>query len=109
MRAGGTEYHRRSHTPEIAGSTPAPATTARRQVSCADTAHAAIGMVYYKRQETGEIAHEKEREMTVLHVMNNKQHEHKEKRFWFCQERSFVMPVLEKQSMHYSGAAKPGT
>ena len=26
LRVGGTEYHRRSHTPEIAGSTPVPAT-----------------------------------------------------------------------------------
>ncbi len=28
-----------------------------------------------------------------------KQHRHEQKRFWFCQERQFVMPVSEKQIM----------
>ena len=36
---------------------------------------------------------------TMLYVMICKQHRHEEKRFWFCQERQFVMLVLEKQIM----------
>jgi len=36
---------------------------------------------------------------TMLYVMICKQHRHEEKRFWFCQERQFVMPVSEKQIM----------
>ena len=35
----------------------------------------------------------------MLYVMVCKQHRHEEKRFWVCQERQFVMPVLEKQIM----------
>ena len=35
----------------------------------------------------------------MLYSMICKQHRHEEKRFWFCQERQFVMPVLEKQIM----------
>ena len=35
----------------------------------------------------------------MLYTMICKQHRHEEKRFWFCQERQFVMPVLEKQIM----------
>ena len=38
-----------------------------------------------------------EGENDMLYVMICKQHRHEEKRFWFCQERQFVMPVLEKQ------------
>ena len=33
----------------------------------------------------------------MLYTMICKQHRHEEKRFWFCQERQFVMPVSEKQ------------
>ena len=32
-----------------------------------------------------------------------KQHRHEQKRFWFCQERQFVMPVSEKQIMPVTG------
>ena len=35
----------------------------------------------------------------MTYTMICKQHEHEEKRFWFCQRRSFVMPVPEKQIM----------
>ena len=38
----------------------------------------------------------------MLYMMICKQHRHEEKRFRFCQERRFVMPVLEKQIMHFS-------
>ena len=40
-----------------------------------------------------------EGENDMLYVMVCKQHRHEEKRFWVCQERQFVMPVLEKQIM----------
>ena len=33
----------------------------------------------------------------MLYTVICKQHRHEEKRFWFCQERQFVMPVSEKQ------------
>ena len=33
----------------------------------------------------------------MLYTMICKQHKHEEERFWFRQERYFVMPVLEKQ------------
>ena len=42
----------------------------------------------------------KRRNATMLYMMICKQHRHEEERFWFCQERQFVMPVLEKQIMH---------
>ena len=35
----------------------------------------------------------------MIYAMICKQHRHEEKRFWFRQERSFVMPVSEKQIM----------
>ena len=35
----------------------------------------------------------------MAYMMICKQHRHEEKRFWFCQERGFVMPVSEKQIM----------
>lgn len=40
---------------------------------------------------------------TMLYAMICKQHRHEEKRFWFCQERQFVMPVSEKQIMPVTG------
>jgi len=39
----------------------------------------------------------KRRNATMLYTVICKQHRHEEKRFWFCQERRFVMPVSEKQ------------
>ena len=42
----------------------------------------------------------------MLYTMICKQHKHEEKRFWFCQERQFVMPVLEKQIMHITEASR---
>ena len=38
----------------------------------------------------------------MLYMMICKQHRQEEERFWFCQERQFDMPVLEKQIMHLS-------
>ena len=35
----------------------------------------------------------------MLYVMICRQHRHEQKRFWFCQERLFAMPVSEKQIM----------
>ena len=37
----------------------------------------------------------------MIYVMICKQHRHEQKRFWFCQERQFVMPVSEKQIMPF--------
>ena len=42
----------------------------------------------------------------MLYTMICKQHRHEEKRFWFCQERQFVMPVLEKQIMHITEVSR---
>ena len=39
----------------------------------------------------------------MLYVMICKQHKHEQKRFRFCQERHFVMPVSEKQIIAISG------
>ena len=51
-----------------------------------------------------EIKHsEKGREITMLYSMICKQHRHEEKRFWFCQERRFVMPASELQIVPYMG------
>ena len=33
----------------------------------------------------------------MTYTMICKQHRHEGKRFWFCQERCFVMPVSAKQ------------
>ena len=39
----------------------------------------------------------------MLYTVFCKQHRHEEKRFWFCQERHFVMPVSEgMQNMQLS-------
>ena len=35
----------------------------------------------------------------MMYAMVCKQFRKEEERFWFCQERQFVMPVLEKQIM----------
>lgn len=40
--------------------------------------------------------------MTYITVC--RQHRHEEERFWFCQERQFVMPVLEKQIGDHIGS-----
>lgn len=42
----------------------------------------------------------------MLYTMICKQHRHEEERFWFCQERQFVMPVLEKQIMHITEVSR---
>ena len=42
----------------------------------------------------------------MLYTMICKQHRHEEERFWFCQERQFVMPVLEKQIMHMAEGSR---
>ena len=47
-------------------------------------------------RRTGEF---QEGEKTMLYVMICRQHRHEQKRFWFCQERLFAMPVSEKQIM----------
>ena len=39
----------------------------------------------------------------MLYTRICKQHRHEEKRFWFCQERHFDMPVSEKQIMPVTG------
>ena len=39
----------------------------------------------------------------MIYAMICKQHRHEEKRFWFRQERPFVMPVSEKQIMPVTG------
>ena len=39
----------------------------------------------------------------VVYAMVCKQHRYEQKRFWFCQERQFVMPVSEKQIMPVTG------
>ena len=39
----------------------------------------------------------------MLYSMICKQHRHEEKRFWFCQERRFVMPASELQIVPYMG------
>ena len=38
-------------------------------------------------------------EKTMIYAAICKQHRHEQKRFWFFQERQFVMPVSEKQIM----------
>jgi hypothetical protein len=45
----------------------------------------------------------KRRNATMLYTMICKQHRHEEKRFWFCQERKFVVPMSEKQIMQATG------
>ena len=42
----------------------------------------------------------KRRNTTMTYTMICKQHRHEEKRFWFHQERRFVMPVSELQIIH---------
>ena len=39
----------------------------------------------------------KRRGTAMTYMMICKQHREGEKRFWFCQEREFAMPVPEKQ------------
>ena len=39
----------------------------------------------------------------MTYTMICKQHRQEEMRFWFCQERGFVMPVSEKQIMSITG------
>ena len=36
----------------------------------------------------------------MAYMMICKQNRHEEKRFWFCQEREFVMPASEVQIIH---------
>ncbi len=38
----------------------------------------------------------------MLYAMICKQHRHEEKRFWFHQERRFVMPASELQIVPYT-------
>ena len=50
-----------------------------------------------------EPANIKKENETMLYMMICKQHRQEEKRFWFCQEREFVMPVSEKQIWTVTG------
>ena len=38
----------------------------------------------------------------MTYTMIYKQHRQEEKRFWFCQERGFLMPVSEKRTLSLS-------
>ena len=38
----------------------------------------------------------------MTYTMTCKQHREEEKRFWFCQERGFLMPVSEKRMLSLS-------
>ena len=45
----------------------------------------------------------------MLYVMICRQYRHEQKRFWFCQERVFGMPVSEKQIMPETEGIHPDT
>ena len=111
------------HTLEIAGSTPVPATIAEwldgeappsYGVTCRFESGFCNGcpmrtlFIQRKIRYVITVSEKlmkclrKRRNATMLYVMICKQHRHEEERFWFCQERRFVMPVLEKQILHLS-------
>ena len=102
-----------SHTLTIAGSTPVPATVLQN----GSTGKAAPSYGVTGRFESGfckevssvDTVHGKDKLMkkrsttTMTYMMICKQHRQEGKRFWFCQERGFVMPVSEKQIMSITG------
>ena len=108
------------HTLKIAGSTPVPAmimqngstgkaapsygVTGRfesgfcNRVSITDIVYDGKTIIISSRKQSG-----KRSITTMTYTMTCKQHREEEKRFWFCQERGFLMPVSEKQIMSITG------
>ena len=105
------------HTLKIAGSTPVPAmimqngstgkaapsygVTGRfesgfcNRVSITDIVYDGKTIIISSRKHTG-----KRSITTMTYTMICKQHREEEKRFWFCQERWFAMPVSELQVIY---------